>query len=212
MATDIAARHFVSDKCASLLFGIGLLMNGEEGKMEKPAGCPWEKGYLQVYTGDGKGKTTAALGLALRAAGAGARVYIAQFVKGMYYAELKALERFSDLIVIERFGRECFIRNKPDAEDIALARRGLARAGEIIASGEHPLVILDEASIAIYFELFSIADLLEIVRSRPAWVEVVVTGRRAPEELLAVADLVTEMREIKHYYQAGVAAREGIEK
>jgi len=180
--------------------------------MEKPAACPWQKGYLQVYTGDGKGKTTAALGLALRAAGAGVRVYIAQFVKGMYYAELKALERFSDLMVIERFGRECFIRKTPQQEDITLARQGLARAGEIIAAGQYPLVILDEASIAIHFGLFSTADLLQILRHRPAWVEVVVTGRRAPEELLAAADLVTEMKEIKHYYQLGVAARDGIEK
>jgi cob(I)alamin adenosyltransferase len=169
------------------------------------------QGYVQVYTGDGKGKTTAALGLALRAAGAGHRVFFAQFAKGMYYSELQALERFSDLITVRQYGRRCFIRGEPGEEDRRLARTGLAEAKVEMLSGRYQLVVLDEASIAVYFGLFSIDDLLEVVEVRPTEVELVITGRRAHERLLAVADLVTEMREVKHYYQQGVAARKGIE-
>jgi cob(I)alamin adenosyltransferase len=172
----------------------------------------WEKGYLQVYTGDGKGKTTAAIGLALRAAGAGYRVYIAQFVKGMWYSELAALSKFSDLITIKQCGRDCFIRRQPEAEDIQIAREGLEEAKEALLSGEYRLVILDEANIATYYNLFSIDELIDVIQSRPQNVEVVVTGRKADPKIIELADLVTEMREIKHYYNDGIEARTGIEK
>lgn len=172
----------------------------------------WEKGYLQVYTGDGKGKTTAAMGLALRCAGAGGRVFLGQFVKGMHYAELDALARFADSITVRQFGRDCFIVREPEDEDIRLAREGLAECEQALRSGAYDLVVLDEASIAVHYRLFSTAELLAAIAARPPHVEVVVTGRRAPPELVARADLVTEMREIKHYYQGGVVAREGIEK
>ena len=173
---------------------------------------PWEQGYIQVYTGDGKGKTTAALGLALRAAGAGAKVFIAQFLKGTKSAELAALERLADLITVKQCGRGHFIVGEPEEEDIQAARAGLAEVRQIIAAGEYPLVILDEANVAVHFGLFSADELLDVVEARPDHVEVVITGRRADERIIGDADLVTEMREVKHYHAAGVQARRGIEK
>ena len=170
------------------------------------------KGYVQVYTGDGKGKTTAALGLALRAAGAGLKVYIAQFVKGMKYSELITIEKLKDSITLKQYGRDCFIYKSPDDEDIKAARAGLKEAKEKMASGEYQLIILDEANIATYYNLFSVDDLLDFIREKPEGVELVITGRRADPKVIEVADLVTEMKEIKHYYQDGVEAREGIEK
>lgn len=170
------------------------------------------RGYVQVYTGDGKGKTTAAFGLALRAAGAGLRVFIAQFVKGMHYSELDAVERFSDQITIKQYGRGCFIHNKPTEEDIEAARRGLADVSGLLAAGEHDVVILDEANIATYYELFTVDELLQLIDSKPNHVELVITGRKADPRLIDRADLVTEMREAKHYYEQGVVARKGIEK
>ncbi len=170
------------------------------------------KGYLQVYTGSGKGKTTAALGLALRAAGAGLRVFVAQFVKGMHYSELDALKRFDDLITIKQYGRDCFIRKEPTEADIAAARAGLEDVKKLLAAGGCDVLVLDEANIATFYKLFSVEELLEVIDARPESVEVIVTGRRADPKLLERADLVTEMREVKHYYEKGVQAREGIEK
>jgi cob(I)alamin adenosyltransferase len=169
------------------------------------------KGYVHVYTGDGKGKTTAALGLALRAAGAGMRVYIAQFVKGMHYSELDALDRYTDRITLRQYGRDCFIEKEPDPEDIQAARQGLEEVKGILASGDYEMVILDEANIATRYHLFSPDELVELVRSKPEAVELVITGRNADPKVIALADLVTEMKEIKHYYNRGVQARAGIE-
>jgi cob(I)alamin adenosyltransferase len=170
------------------------------------------KGYVQVYTGNGKGKTTAALGLAIRATGAGLRVFIAQFVKGMDYSELHALSRFSDLITLRQYGRDCFIYRKPSDEDILAARQGLEEVREVVGSGTYPLVILDEANIATYYNLFSVEELLALIDGRPDNIEIVITGRYADPKVLEKADLVTEMREIKHYYLQGVQARPGIER
>jgi cob(I)alamin adenosyltransferase len=170
------------------------------------------KGYVHVYTGEGKGKTTAAFGLALRTAGAGYRVFIAQFVKGMKYSELDAIKRFPDLITLRQYGRGCFIHHVPKDKDVQLARSGLEEVRKIIQSGNYRLVILDEANIAIYFNLFSVENLLEIIQTRPENVELVITGRYAHPKILDKADLVTEMREVKHYYAQGVTARIGIEK
>jgi len=170
------------------------------------------KGYIQVYTGNGKGKTTAALGLALRAAGAGLRVYIAQFVKGMKYSELDVLPRLSDYITLKQYGRDCFIEREPTNEDIQAAQEGLKEVKEIMCSGEYQMIILDEANIAIYFNLFSVDDLLDFMREKPRGVELVITGRKADTRVIEAADLVTEMKEIKHYYQKGIEARSGIEK
>ncbi len=169
------------------------------------------KGYVHVYTGDGKGKTTAAIGLAIRAAGAGIRVYIAQFVKGMHYSELDALDRYSDRITLKQYGRECFIEKAPEKEDFEAARQGLEEMKGILASGDYQMVILDEANIATRYNLFSPDELIELVRSKPESVELVITGRNADPKVIALADLVTEMKEIKHYYNQGVQARPGIE-
>ena len=170
------------------------------------------KGYVQVYTGDGKGKTTAALGLAVRAAGAGLRVYFAQFVKGMKYSELDTLKKLSEYITVKQYGRNCFIERSPQKEDVQAAQEGLKEVRDVIRSGKYQVVILDEANIAIYYQLFTVEDLLEVIRSKPEDVELVITGRRADPRILEAADLVTEMKEIKHYYRNGVQARDGIEK
>ena len=172
---------------------------------------PFEEGYVQVYTGDGKGKTTAAIGLAVRAAGAGLRVFIAQFVKSGRYSEIEALERFSDLIVCRQYGRGCWLRGEPSSDDAAMAREGLAEVRGVIESGEYQLVILDEADIATWFHLIQVEDLLDLIDRKPVDVELVFTGRRADPRLIERADLVTEMREVKHYYRCGVIARKGIE-
>ena len=171
-----------------------------------------KKGYIHIYTGDGKGKTTAALGLALRGAGAGFKVWIGQFVKGMEYCEHHALKRFDDLITVKQFGESCFIYEKPKPEDIEKASNGLLEAEKVMTEGEYRIVILDEACIALHFKLFTIDALLNAINKRATHVEVILTGRNAPEELIGIADLVTEMKEIKHYYNDGVQARDGIEK
>ncbi len=170
------------------------------------------KGYVHIYTGDGKGKTTAALGLALRAAGAGLKVFFAQFLKNGTYSEHRALERFSDLIQVRQYGRGCFVSGKPKDEDIEYAKKGLEEVKQIIGSGKYDLVVLDEINIAVYFGLIDVDEVLELIRQKPANVELVLTGRRADSRLIEVADLVTEMKEVKHYYKKGVLARVGIEK
>ena len=168
-------------------------------------------GYVQVYTGDGKGKTTAALGLALRAAGAGLKVFIAQFAKGMHTCELDALSRFADLITVRQCGRGCFIGGKPTAEDIRAAREGLTAVRRVLAASEHDVVILDEANVATHLKLFPADELLDLIASRPGHVELVITGRGADPRVIAEADLVTDMQKVKHYHDAGVPARKGIE-
>lgn len=170
-----------------------------------------EKGYVQVYTGNGKGKTTAAFGLAVRAASAGKKVFIGQFVKGMQYSELSITERF-DNIELRQYGADCFIVKEPTGHDIAIAKAGLAEMSDILREGKFDVVIMDEANIALFFKLFTFEELWEAVRNRAEHVEVVITGRYAPKELIEAADLVTEMKEIKHYYTKGVEARTGIEK
>ncbi len=170
------------------------------------------QGYIQVYTGAGKGKTTAALGLALRAAGAGLKVFIAQFVKGMKYSELNVISKLQNMIILKQYGRDCFIYKEPDDKDIKAARDGLKETEKMMCSGEYQLIILDEANIATYYDLFSVDELLDFIRKKPAGVELVITGRKADPRVIEAADLVTEMKEIKHYYQNGVEARVGIEK
>ena len=171
-----------------------------------------KKGYVQVYTGDGKGKTTAALGLAIRAAGAGFKVYIAQFLKKGDTSEIKALERFSDLITVEQFGLGRFVRGKPEAEDIEAARNGLENIQKILSSGKHQVVILDEANVAAVCGLISIEDLIVLIDQKPAHVELILTGRGAAPQIIQRADLVSEVKALKHYFNNGVKARVGIEK
>jgi cob(I)alamin adenosyltransferase len=170
------------------------------------------KGYVHVYTGDGKGKTTAALGLSIRAAGAGLKVFIAQFIKNGNYSEIKALKRYSDLITVEQFGTGRLVKGKPNSKDIEGARKGLEKVKSVVSSGNYKMVILDEANVAVKLGLFSAEDLLNIIADKPEDVEIVITGRNADQKVIEKADLVTEMKEIKHYFQKGVKARVGIEK
>ena len=170
------------------------------------------KGYVQIYTGKGKGKTTAALGLALRAAGAGLKVFIAQFIKMGEYSEIKALKRFADMITVEQFGKGRFIKGMPSSSDIESARKGLEKVKRILSSGQYQVVIMEEANVAAKLGLLSPQDLLKIMAEKPVNVELVITGRDADPMIIEHADLVTEMREIKHYFKKGVAARVGIEK
>ncbi|MFZ5831121.1 MAG: cob(I)yrinic acid a,c-diamide adenosyltransferase [Planctomycetota bacterium] len=174
--------------------------------------APHTMGYVHVYTGDGKGKTTAALGLAIRAAGAGWNVFFAQFAKGMSTSELSALARFDDRIAVRRFGCEGFIRGRPSADDLAAARQGIEECHAALVSSRYELVILDEANLGPALDLFPAERLVELIDARPEHVELVITGRQAAAQVLARADLVTEMREVKHYYRRGVLARTGIEK
>lgn len=171
-----------------------------------------EKGYFQIYTGEGKGKTTAALGLALRASGRGLPVYIGQFMKGQDYGELHALPRLEG-ITHEQYGDPGWVyKGKVTPAQRERAQVGFAKARAAVMSGEYRIVILDEMNMAVWFELIALEDALRLVEERPAGVELIFTGRRADEALIERADLVTEMREVKHYYTQGVGARKGIEK
>lgn len=169
-----------------------------------------DRGFVHLYTGNGKGKSTAAMGLALRALAAGKRVYVGQFVKDMVYGEIRLLSAY-DGFKAEQYGRGCFIYGAPDPVDVELAMDGLATARKAMLSGEYDVVILDEVNIATHFGLITVDSVLEFLAARPSAVEVVLTGRKADARLLEVADLVTDMQEVKHYYQQGVLARPGIE-
>lgn len=169
------------------------------------------KGYIHIYTGNGKGKTTAAIGLAVRAAGAGKKVFIGQFVKGKMYSEIKIIQSSIANITIKQYGRSCFIEREPEQDDIDAALNGLKEMTDIVASAKFDMVIFDEATIALFYKLFSVNMLLDVIKSKPLETEIIVTGRYAPDELIEIADLVTEMKEIKHYYNEGIEAREGIE-
>lgn len=182
---------------------------------EKDRACKEKfKGYIQVYTGNGKGKTTAALGLALRAAGHGLRTYFGQFLKGQDYGEIFAIQKLTPLITIEQFGRRGFIHvtENPDQEDIRRAQKGLRKCYKMMRSRKYQIVVLDEVNVAVHFHLFSEKEIHDFLDEKPEEVEVVLTGRYAPESFIDRADLVTEMTEIKHCYQEGIQARKGIEK
>lgn len=169
-------------------------------------------GYVHVYTGDGKGKTTAALGLALRAAGAGLHTFIGQFVKGNESSELRVIRKLSDLIELRPFGRECFVAPGGFPADRQAARAGMAAAREALQSSRYSMVILDEINVAVQLGLITVDDVLALIDERPRNVELVLTGRGADRRVIDRADLVTEMHEVKHYYRQGVLARVGIER
>ncbi len=172
-----------------------------------------EKGLIQVYTGSGKGKTTAALGLALRAIGHGLKVLIIQFMKGnINYGELEAAKKLSPYLTIKQMGRETFVsKDIPDPIDIKFAREGFALAEKAIQEGEYDIIILDEINVAIDYNLIPLSDMLNLLDNKPPGVELILTGRNARPEILEKADLVTEMVERKHYYGKGIKARNGIE-
>ena len=170
-----------------------------------------QKGYIHVYTGNGKGKTTAMLGLALRAAGAGLRIYIGQFIKNSESGEMKAIrEKFPD-INFEQYGTGLILNRAINKEDIKTAKNGLNKACEAIFSNKYDLVMLDEINVAAHLNLLAVEDIVNIMKQKPENVELVLTGRYAAAEIIEAADLVSEIAEIKHYYKKGIEAREGIE-
>lgn len=173
---------------------------------------PERRGTVQVYTGDGKGKTTAALGLALRAVGHGLSVCMIQFMKGSSnYGELVSAAKLPGFLILQ-VGRDEFVDKKNPAQiDVDMARDGLARAREALVGGTYDIVILDELNVALDFGLVRLGDVLELIESRPRHVELILTGRRAHPEVVKAADLVSEVLNLKHHYAAGIEAREGIE-
>ena len=179
-----------------------------------------EKGYIQVYTGNGKGKTTAALGVALRSLANGYNVAMAQFIKsrGFQYSEMKAFDLINKSdqsagnIIIDQFGTGCCLHGRqPSEEDFNKVKEGFEKVKEWLHSGVYQLVILDEINVAIHLGLIKAVELVELLEGKPENVEVIVTGRHAPQEVIDIADLVTEMKEVKHYYTKGVLSRPGIE-
>lgn len=171
-----------------------------------------ERGLVQVYTGDGKGKTTAALGLALRMAGQGGKVAFIQFMKGWdFYGEIEGLKNIPG-VRHERTGTPDYVyRGQESTVDRVEAQRGFDLARECLKGGYYDLVVLDELNVVLDFGLLELEPVMELLRSRPSHVEVVVTGRGAPEALSAEADLVTEMREVRHPYKKGIISRRGID-
>lgn len=171
-----------------------------------------EQGLIQVYTGDGKGKTTAALGLALRAAGHGLRVEVVQFIKGWPgYGELAGVG-WLPTVAIQAFGRSGWIDPaQPEPEDYERAAKALAYAREVITSGQADIVVLDEIDVALDYGLLDLEAVLALLDSKPATVELILTGRNAHPEIVKRADLVTEMRKVKHPYDRGIGGRKGIE-
>lgn len=172
-----------------------------------------QQGFIQVYTGNGKGKTTAAIGQAIRALGAGLRVCFVQFMKDYPYSELKILQNLSPGLKLIRYGNDAFVLQKkpPSSALIGEMKKGLDEARRLMLSGQYELIILDEVLVSIYFGLFSVEDVKKILKEKPPLVEMILTGRYSPPEINDLADLVSEIKEIKHYYQKGILARRGIE-
>lgn len=181
-----------------------------------PRPLPWPQGYIHLYTGNGKGKTTAAFGLALRAMAAGANVFIGQFVKSMRYGECGIVNAAPSLgsghCELQLFGNGCMLLRAPTEEDRAAARAGIARSLKALQGEAWDMIILDELTIALHLGLVADADIKELLQARPPHVELIITGRYAPDWLIARCDLVTDMQEVRHYYQQGVEARVGIER
>jgi cob(I)alamin adenosyltransferase len=172
-----------------------------------------KKGFIQIYTGNGKGKTTAALGQAVRAAGNGFRSYILMLMKEFPYNEVSALSSLKEFITIEQVGKDDYVYRKelPSNEEVEKAKQALERAGQNMKSGDFEIIILDEVLVAVYFGLITVDDILPLINEKPVDIELILTGRYCPQELIERADLVTEMKEVKHYYQKGILARRGIE-
>jgi cob(I)alamin adenosyltransferase len=169
------------------------------------------KGYVQVYTGNGKGKTTAGIGLAIRAVGAGLNVFIGQFLKQGEYSEIKALRHFKN-ITVEQYGMGVFVKGTPSTGEQEAGAKGYLRICDVLKQGVHDLVIVEEGNVAVSCGIITEKELLGLLDIRPDHVELVITGRNARPALIEKADLVTEMVDIKHYFSKGVPARTGIEK
>ena len=170
-----------------------------------------EKGFIQIYTGYGKGKTTAAIGLGIRATGEGLKVYMIQFMKGRKYSEISALENIKNFTVAQ-FGRDEFVsKEHPDQIDIDYARKGFEHAKKILQQGKYDVVILDEINVAVDYNLIPLNDVLQLLSEKPEKVELILTGRYASPEIVRNADLVSEILVIKHPYQNGTQSRKGID-
>jgi cob(I)alamin adenosyltransferase len=169
-------------------------------------------GHVTIFTGNGKGKTTSVIGLSIRAAGAGLKVFMGQFIKRGEYSEIKALKRLSDLIRVEQFGLGRFTGKNPKPDDIQAARKGLERVKQVIASEKYDMVILDEANVAVKLGLFEAQELLDLIANKPELLELVITGRYASEQVMGMADNVIEFQAKKHYFDQGAKARIGIDK
>jgi len=170
-----------------------------------------KKGFIHVYTGDGKGKTTASIGLGIRAVGAGLKVLMIQFMKGRRYSELDALSKVTNFTVVQ-FGRDEFVsKEKPEKVDVDLAQKGLAYAKEMIQKNTYDLIILDEINVALDYHLITLQDVISLLNDKPEALELVLTGRYASPDIMKYADIVSEILEIKHPYQKGVLSRKGID-
>ncbi len=172
-----------------------------------------KKGFVQVYTGNGKGKTTAAIGQAVRAAGSGLQTYIIQFMKEYSYSELKSLHYLNKWITIEQCGGDNFVYQKrlPSKKEILKIENGLLKSKQLMLSGNFDIIILDEILVSIYFKLINEKSVIDFIKAKPKEIELILTGRYATQSIINLADLVTEMREVKHYYTNGIEARKGIE-
>jgi len=172
-----------------------------------------KQGYIQVYTGNGKGKSTAAIGLAVRAAGAGLTSYIIQFMKEYPYSELNTLKKLDQWITIEQVGNDSFVYKKelPSDREIQKARNALKKVEDLMVNKSFDLIILDEVLVTVYFKLLTTEEIVSVIHKKPAELELILTGRYCPEEIIELADLVTEMKEVKHYYTKGILSRKGIE-
>ena len=169
--------------------------------------------FIQIYTGNGKGKTTAAIGQAIRAAGAGLKTIIIMIMKDYPYGEIKALERYSDFITVEQYGNDEFVLKKqiPSEAEKQVAQSAIKRAYEAMLNKEYDIIILDEVCVSVYFKLIDESDIMPLLDNKPPEVELILTGRYCPQSWIGKADLVTEMAEVKHYYQQGITARRGFE-
>lgn len=172
-----------------------------------------KKGFTQIYTGNGKGKTTAAIGQVIRAAGFGLKSYIACFMKDFPYSEFESFKRFQDLIKVEVFGKDDFVYRKeyPTGDELKAIKMGLDVAREKMLTEEYDIIVLDEICVCNYFKIFSEDEIVDFIKLKPANVELILTGRYCPEKVFEYADLITEMKEVKHYFTKGVNSRRGIE-
>ncbi|MFQ5956897.1 MAG: cob(I)yrinic acid a,c-diamide adenosyltransferase [Candidatus Brocadiales bacterium] len=167
-------------------------------------------GTVQVYTGDGKGKTTAAVGQAIRALGHGHRVLVVQFLKGRQSGEVAVLEAMEN-VTVERYGSSRFVCGNPTPEDVELAKKGFGKAREAALSGQYDLVILDEINLLVDYKMLDVNQVVQLIKERPKGVELILTGRNAHPQVIEAADLVSEVRAVKHYYEKGISARPGVE-
>jgi cob(I)alamin adenosyltransferase len=181
-------------------------------KTAKKVAVKNNKGLVIVITGNGKGKTTAAFGQALRAVGQGYKVFVLQFMKGRKYGEFIAAEKYLPNLTIKMSGLDSFVmRDNPAAVDIELAQKGLDAARKAMMSGKYDMVILDEINVALDFKLIDLKEVIKLIKSKPAGLDLILTGRYAPREIIKLADTVSEVQEIKHHYNAGIKDRAGIE-